>query len=205
MPGRVLASAPRSAACLLLLLCFLPALCSAVLTIVGRVTDGTKIDGLPAVAYWTDTVTQRTLTFMGAADTAGTRWNTSVLLDVFTYSTSITTSYLSMLQFSNGVVGISFTDPNANGMFYKARRAGSSSWNTTVSAVTGRVVRYNSMAEVNGVPMIAYYDATSSAQDLRVVIAKDGNGYAWNTPIVVYAASADTGERVRVIRDCSVF
>ena len=56
-----------------LLLAVLPLYVHGVLTTMGRITDGTIVDGKPAMVYWSDTTTARTLTYLAANDALSRR------------------------------------------------------------------------------------------------------------------------------------
>ena len=45
----------------------------------------------------------------------------------------------------------------------------------------------------SGKLLISYYDMTSGANDLRVVMSQDSVGTAWDAPVIVYDGTADTG------------
>jgi hypothetical protein len=119
---------------------------------------------------------------------AGGQWHTATVTNSGTYGE------FSSLQMIEGRPAICHYDPfNGNLLFSIAAPGDFSTWNTyTVDGLTEDVGDdYPSLAEINGVPAIAYYDVTNSRLKYALSASSDGSG-SWTSLVV--DATPNTGQ-----------
>lgn len=150
---------------------------------VGAAISMEIIDGQPAITY--HDYTNGDLRYIRATDADGTTWGSSQTLD----STGIVGRFTSMAVV-NGYPAISYHDASNGDLRYiRAQDATGSTWGTPAtvdSSGTNVTGLHTSLAVVDGMPAIAYYD--SSVQDLRFVRAADADGSTWNSPVTLVSA-----------------
>ncbi|WP_462255476.1 Ig-like domain-containing protein [Ferruginibacter sp.] len=92
------------------------------------------------------------------------------------------------------VAGVEF-DP-ATGLGYQINFVDTTGYPPINTDATGNVGQFTSGAVVNGIPAMAYYDATGL--DLKFVRSNDASGQAWGTPVSVSTAG-DVGQYASMI------
>ncbi|MDQ3023310.1 MAG: PKD domain-containing protein [bacterium] len=143
---------------------------------VGYYTSLAVVNGNPAISYLDDTNSD--LKYIRATNADGSAWGAPQTLD----SAGIVGLYTS-LAVVNGFPAISYYDgTNSDLKYVRASNAdGSGAWgapHTLDSA--GSVGSFTSLALVNGIPAVSYWDQING--DLKFVRAIDGDGSAWGGP-----------------------
>ncbi|MCX6878424.1 MAG: SUMF1/EgtB/PvdO family nonheme iron enzyme [Verrucomicrobia bacterium] len=149
---------------------------------VGQHCSVAVVDGNPAISYFD--ATNGNLKFVRAYNAAGTAWDLPVTVD--TGGTGIAGQYTS-LAVVNGLPAISYYDAtNGNLKYVHANNPDGAFWAPPVTVDTGgtgTVGRFTSLAVVDGMPAISYFDDTNA--DLKYVRATDGIGGTWGAPITL--------------------
>ena len=147
---------------------------------VGGFTSLAVVNGIPAISYFD--YTNGDLKFIRATNANGTSWDVPQILD----STGDVGLYTS-LTVVNGVPAISYfysIFPNGNLKFIHAADADGTSWNAPQTLDSMGLVGLNtSLAVVNGMPAISYFDNTNN--NLKFIHAMDVSGTSWNVPQIL--------------------
>lgn len=144
----------------------------------ARILD---VGGIPAVVY--QHVTNSDLLYARATDAAGTTWTAPVVLA----SDGLVGSDISAALVDGRPAAACYDDTNNDLLFVHASNAtgtGSNAWNAPLHIDTHPALgEHVSQALVNGMPALAYFDASN--QDLRYIRALDTLGTQWTTSITV--------------------
>lgn len=146
------------------------------------------IAGRPAVAYQNNT--NSNVRYVRANDVDGTSWP----LNGTTVGSSGALNITVALMDLNGLPAVAFHQIATGDLLYVVGNNADFSAGALVSTTadaTGNVGRFATMALVNGLPAIAYWDETNDA--LKFVRATTANGSAWGTPVQVDAVGGRFG------------
>ncbi len=153
----------------------------------GQGISLTVIAGRPAVAYQNNT--NSNVRYVRANDMDGTSWPPNGPRSE-AGALNITVTLMDL----NGLPAVAFNQIATGDLLYvlgsNADFSAGASVSTTADAI-GNVGRYATMALVNGVPAIAYWDETNDA--LKFVRATNANGSSWTTPVQVDAVGGRFG------------
>jgi hypothetical protein len=157
---------------------------------IGQYTSLCVVNSNPAISYYD--VTNGDLYYVRASDVSGTAWNAPIKVDGVSSDVGGYTS----LQVINGNPAISYYDVTNGDLYYaRATDASGTTWGTPVKVdgVSTNVGQYTSLAVVNGIPAISYYDVTNG--DLYYVQASNADGSTWaNAPVKLDGASNNSGQ-----------
>jgi hypothetical protein len=134
---------------------------------VGLYASLAVVDGYPAIAYY-DGASKYNLKYVRASDASGSAWGTPLTV----HSSGMVGSYAS-LYVVDGRPAIAYYSysPNLDLKYVRASDATGSSWPTPLTVDSaGDVGQHASLAQVDGLPAIAYYDGTN--YDLRFAIPR---------------------------------
>ena len=144
---------------------------------VGSYNTLLVVNGNPAISYYDGTNDE--LKFIRANDANGTNWPTSAhIVD----SNGDVGKYASMAVV-NGNPAISYKDETNDQLKYiRANDASGSDWPLAARTLdsTGPFNQDTSLAVINGIPSISYYDNIS--QTLNFIQATNADGTAWGSP-----------------------
>lgn len=150
-----------------------------------------EVNGTPAMAY-TDGNANYSIKFRTSSDSKGMNWPNGSS-NVYTVDSTVFA----------GLIGVEMTIINGNPAitsvvvsqteegyinYTRAGNASGTTWNSTVTVVTGISPPSNqkpivNLKMVNGHPAIAYYNTID--ENLYFVRANDANGNTWGTPVLV--------------------
>lgn len=132
----------------------------------GTIPSLTIVAGNPAIAYGdASSSANGHLEFVRAMDSTGTHWGIPVNVDI-----TGNVGYFPWLAMVGGVPAIAYTDnTNHNLEYIQATNPTGSQWWQPVIVDSGQFDAYTSLAEVNGMPGIAYEDYSGTGT-LRFII-----------------------------------
>ncbi len=153
---------------------------------VGQYCSLAEVNGRPAISYYD--ATNGDLLFIRATDATGAAWPLSAQkLD----QTGTVGQYTSLAMIG-GFPAIGYVNFDSGQLkFIRALDASGTSWDIpvvvddgVVGPGTGINAQYVSLAEVDGFPAMAYFDAQSGGA-LRYVRATNVAGTSWSSPLVI--------------------
>jgi hypothetical protein len=145
--------------------------------LVGQYTSLSIVNGNPAISYYD--VSNVDLKYVRASNANGSLWNSPISIDA-------TDGQYTSLSVINGRPAVGYYDGvNRKLRYQRAADISGSSWGGSVASITvgSNLGQYNSLKVVNGMPAMAYYDATNL--DLIYIQASNVDGTAWNTPVSI--------------------
>jgi hypothetical protein len=156
----------------------------------GRYLDLAIVNGVPAVSYVRDDY----LYYAWANNANGDGWTHFVAVDD---STATSNTSLAVIA---GVPSIAYLDvTNKNLKYARAQDAPGTDWappQTIDGSLESETGHYASLAEIDGVPAVAYFNATD--EDLYYIQARDPDGFEWYAPKVIDGAEEETGYYCRL-------
>ncbi|MBL7945727.1 MAG: T9SS type A sorting domain-containing protein [Flavobacteriales bacterium] len=151
------------------------------------------IAGRPAVAYQNNT--NSNVRYVRANDVDGATWPQNGTTVGSSGALNITVALMEL----NGLPAVAFNQIATGDLLFVVGNNADFSAGALVSTTadaTGNVGRFATMALVNGLPAIAYWDETNDA--LKFVRATTANGSAWGTPVQVDAVGGRFGSLASV-------
>jgi uncharacterized delta-60 repeat protein len=148
---------------------------------VGSSSSLAVVDGNPAVSYYD--ATNGDLKYVRATDVTGSAWAAPVTVDTGGPGTVIV-GISPSLAVVDGCPAISYYDSTNDDLKYvRALDPTGNTWEDAplILDSAGDVGQNNSLAVVNGIPAVCYYDVTNG--DLKYVRATDAAGTTWGIPV----------------------
>lgn len=151
---------------------------------VGQYCSLAEVNSRPAISFYD--ADNGSLLYQRSTDANGATWGAATVVD-----TTGDVGQFTSLAIIGGNPAISYVDFTTGYLYFiRASNADGTAWGTRVLVDNGSFngngvnAQYTSLAEVNGVPAIAYFDAQSGGE-LRYVYASNAAGSAWNTPQIL--------------------